>query len=155
MNILLLTQFFTPTIGGGEVVFCNLAKAIADDDNYVWVITNRIKDETYLAHKNIKIIFVPPLLEHRGGFSTKFIDNIVYCFCAMTKAFSIIKKEKIDVIHSNNFAPALAGSIVSFFTSKPHITVIHDICSMYKDFWKIERKQKKCSKIEFFNRTNF
>ena len=147
MNILLLTQFFTPTIGGGEVVFYNIAKAIADDDNDVWVITNRIKEETYLAHKNIKIIFVPPLLEHRGGFSTKFTDNIIYCFWTVVKGLSIIKKERINVIHSNNFAPALAGSILSFLTSKPHVTVIHDICSLYKDFWKIERKQKNVPKL--------
>lgn len=147
MNILLLTQFFTPTIGGGEVVFCNLAKALADDGNHVWVITNRIKGETYLSHKNIKIIFVPPLLEHKSGFSNKLIDNIIYCFCAVVKAFSIIKKEKINVIHSNNYAPALSGTILSFLTSKPHITVIHDIVSTYKDYWKIERKQKKVSKL--------
>jgi len=147
VNVLLLTQFFTPTIGGGEVVFCNIAKAMADDGNHVWVIANKIKDETYLSHKNIKIIFVPPLLEHRGGFSTKFADNIIYCFWAVVKSFSVIRKEKIKIIHSNNFAPALAGSIISFFTSKPHITVIHDVCSLYKDFWKIERKQKNIPKL--------
>jgi len=150
MNILLLTQFFTPTIGGGEVVFCNLAKAIAEKDNDVWVIANRIKKETYLTSKNIKIIFVPPLLEHRGGFSTKFIDNIIYCFWTVVKGHSLIRKERIDVIHSNNFAPALAGSILSFLTSKPHITIIHDIFSMYKDYWKIERKQKNVPKLNSF-----
>ena len=147
MNILVLSQFFTPTKGGGEVIFCNLAKAIADDDNHVWVITNRIKDETYLIHKNIKIIFVPPLLEHSGGYYNKFIDNLIYCFWTVVKGYSTIKKERIKIIHSNNFAPALAGSILSFLTSKPHVTVIHDICSLYKDFWKIERKQKNASKM--------
>jgi len=147
LNILVLSQFFTPTKGGGEVLFCNLAKAIADDDNNVWVITNRIKDETYLTHKNIKIIFVPPLLEHSGGYYNKFIDNLIYCFWTVVKGYSTIKKERIKIIHSNNFAPALAGSILSFLTSKPHVTVIHDICSLYKDFWKIERKQKNASKM--------
>jgi len=149
-NILLLTQFFTPTIGGGELVFHNLAKTLADKGNHVWVIANRIKGESYLKHKNIKIIFVPPLLEHRGGFSNKFSHNILYCFWTVMKTISIIKKEKIQIIHSNNFAPALSGSILSFLTSKPHITVIHDIFSIYKDYWKIERKQKNVPKLNSF-----
>ena len=147
MNILLLSQFFTPTIGGGEVVFCNLAKAMADDGNHVWVIANKIKAETYLSHKNIKIIFVPPLLEHRGGFSTKFADNIIYCFWAVVKSFSVIRKEKIKIIHSNNFAPALAGSFISIFTGKPHITTIHDVLSNYKDYWKKWGELEKVSKM--------
>jgi glycosyltransferase involved in cell wall biosynthesis len=49
----------------------------------------------------------------------------------------LVKKENIDLIHSNNFSPALAGSLISSFTKTPHITTIHDIFSIYdKDFWK-------------------
>jgi len=43
VNILLLSQFFSTTRGGGEYVFSTIAKKLAEKDNKVWVITNKIK----------------------------------------------------------------------------------------------------------------
>ena len=39
-----------------------MAKFLADSGNNVLVITNKMHDEVYEPHKNIKVIFVPPLL---------------------------------------------------------------------------------------------
>ena len=147
MNVLLLTQFFSNTKGGGEYVFSLMAQLLSNRGNNVWVITNRIKDEEYTSHKNIKIIFVPPLLEHKGGQPPSFIDNIIYSFCALRAALSLIRKEKIDIIHSNNFAPALTGSMLSILTSKPHITVIHDVFSLYENYWKLWGRQTNVSRL--------
>jgi len=147
MNVLLLTQFLSTNRGGGEYVFSLMARLLADSGNKVWVITNRIKGETYPSHKNIKIIFVPPELEHKGIHPSSFKDNLTYSFCAFIKALSIIKNQKIDVIHSNNFAPALAGSLLSFLTSKTHIIVIYDVFSLYEDFWKLWGKQENVSRL--------
>jgi len=151
MNVLLLSQFFSTTRGGGEYVFSILAKLLAEEGDHVWVITNKIKGENYLPHKNIKIIFVPPTLEYKGGLPPSFSENITYTWNTVFKGFSIIKKEKINIIHSNNFSPALAGSILSAFTSKPHITTIHDLFSINdKDFWNKWAKQNNVSKINAF-----
>ena len=61
---------------------------------------------------------------------------------------SLVKKEKIDIIHSNNFSPALAGSLISYFSGASHITTIHDIFSLYgKDFWKKWTNQSGVSHI--------
>jgi glycosyltransferase involved in cell wall biosynthesis len=147
MKILLLTQFFSNTKGGGEYVFSLMSRLLADSGNDVWVITNRIKDEVYASHKNVRIIFVPPLLEYKGGHPPGFKDNITYSLCAFTKAISIIKNEKIDIIESNNFAPALAGTMISILTSIPHITVIHDVFSLHKDFWKNWGRQENVSRL--------
>ncbi|MDE1844246.1 MAG: glycosyltransferase family 4 protein [Thaumarchaeota archaeon] len=148
MKILLLTQFFSTTKGGGEYVFSLMAKMLADRGNKVWVITNQIKGETYSSHKNIKIMFVPPLLEYKGGLPPGFRDNLGYSLSTLRKGISIIKKEKIDIIHSNNFAPALAGSMLSTITSKPHITTVHDVFSLCgKNYWKLWGKQSNISRL--------
>lgn len=148
IKVLLLTQFFSTTKGGGEYVFSLMAKTLADRDNKVWVITNQIKDETYPSHKNIKIIFVPPLLEYKGGLPPGFRDNLRYSLNTLRKGISIIKKEKIDIIHSNNFAPALAGSMLSTVTGKPHITTVHDVFSLCgKNYWKSWGKQSNVSRL--------
>ena len=148
VNVLLLTQFFSTTKGGGEYVFSLMAKTLADKGNKVVVITNQIKNETYPSHHNIKIIFVPPLLEYKGGLPPGFGDNLRYSWNTVKKGISIIKKEKIDIIHSNNFAPALAGSILSTVTGKPHITTIHDVFSLCgKNYWKLWGKQSNVSRL--------
>lgn len=137
LNVLLLTQFFSTTKGGGEYVFKSIANVLSQNGHRVWVVTQDIKDELYQESENLRIIKVKPSLEYRGGLPPSFLENIAYCFNAIREAKKIVKKEKIDIIHSNNFSPALAGSIISYLTKTPHITTIHDIFSIYdSDFWK-------------------
>ena len=151
MNILILSQFFSTTRGGGEYVFSIIAKKLAENNHKVWVITNEIKGEDYPKDNNIKIILIPPTLEYRGGLPPSFSDNLRYLFNSIKVGKKILKKEKIDLIHSNNFTPALAGSILSSLTSKPHITSIWDIFTLCgKDYWKKWVEQKGVSKIHGF-----
>lgn len=148
MNILLLSQFFSTTRGGGEYVFSIIAKKLAENGHKVWIITNRITDEHYRNIDNVNIIFIPPILEYKGGLPPSFFDNIRYSINAVITGVKIIKNEKIDIIHSNNFAPALAGSILSYFTSKPHITTVHDVFSLCgKNYWKMWGAQSNVSKL--------
>ena len=148
MNVLILSQFFSTTKGGGEYLFNIITKKLDEHNHKVWVITNRILDEKYENSENVKIIFVPPILEYKGGLPPSFLDNIRFVINAIIKGLKIIKNEKIELIHSNNFSPALAGSILSFFTSKPHITSIWDIFTLCgKDYWSKWVKQKGVSKI--------
>jgi len=148
LKILLLSQFFSTTKGGGEYVFSLIAKKLAENDHKVWVITNKISGEEYQVHKNIDIVFVKPTLQYKGGLPPGFLDNIRYSTNAVTAGLKIIKKEKIDIIHSNNFSPALAGSILSFMTSKPHVTTIHDVFSLCgRNYWKQWGSQSEVSKI--------
>jgi len=148
MNILLLSQFFSTTRGGGEYVFYIIAKKLAENNHKVWVVTNKIKGEQYKEEKNIHLVFVPPTLEYKGGLPPSFSDNLRYSINALIKGLKIIKKEKIDIIQSNNFAPAFSGSILSTLTSKSHITTIHDVFSLGgKDFWKKWAKQNNVSQI--------
>lgn len=148
LNILLLSQFFSTTKGGGEHVFSVIAKKLAKENHKVWLITNNVKDEKYPDHSNIKIITVPPTLQYKGGLPPKFSDNISYAINATIKGLQIIKKEKVHIIHSNNFAPALVGSTLSCITHTPHITTIHDVFSLCgKNYWKMWGRQSGVSKL--------
>ena len=148
MNILLLSQFFSTTKGGGEYVFNLIAKSLSEQGHLVWVITNKVKNEVYPVQKNINFTFVPPLLEYKGGLPLGFYENITYVINSINKGLKIIKNEKIDIIHSNNFSPALAGSILSALCGKPHITTVHDVFSLCgKNYWKLWGKQTNSSRI--------
>lgn len=136
------------TRGGGEYVFSLIAKNLAKNKHHVSLITNRIIGEEYPTYENIKTVFVEPTLEFKGGLPPSFSDNIRYVFNTINKGMHLVKEEKIDIIHSNNFSPALAGSILSLLTSKPHITTIHDVFSLCgKNYWKMWGAQSDVSKI--------
>ncbi len=146
LNILLLSQFFSTTKGGGEYVFKTIAQNLANNGNKVWIITNDVKGEEYEESKNIIIVRVKPMLEYKGSLPPSFMDNLRYVYNSYKSAKKIIKNEKIDLIHSNNFSPALTGSLISYFMKIPHITTIHDIFSTYgNDFWKKWIKQNNVS----------
>ena len=146
MNILLLSQFFSTTRGGGEYVFSILAKMLVKNGHNVWIITNKIKDESY--DKNLNIIFIKPIITYQGGLPPTFSDNIRYVVNAVIAGSKIIKKNNIDIIHSNNFSPALAGSFLSRLFSIPHVMTVHDIFSLCgKNYWKKWGDQANVSKI--------
>ena len=151
MKILLVSQFFSSTRGGGEHLFYILAKKLADKNHQVWVLTNKIEGESYSKHKNIKIMFVPPVLVYQGGLPSSFKDNLKFLINATREGIKLVKENNIDIIHSNNFTPALAGGFVAFFTSKSHITSVWDIFTLCGcDYWKKWAQQSKVSKINQF-----
>lgn len=151
MNILLLSQFFSTTKGGGEYVFSLMAKSLSEKGHAVWIITNKITNEVYPTQKNINFIFVPPLLKYKGGLPSGFYENITYVINTINKGLHIIKNEKIDIIHSNNFSPSLAGSILSTLSKTPHVTTIHDVFSLCgKNYWKLWGKQSNVSRINTY-----
>lgn len=148
LNVLLLSQFLSTTKGGGEYVFSLVAKNLAEKGHRVFVITNKVENEQYPEHKNITIHKVLSVIKYAGGMPPTFSDNIRYAWNAFFLGKKIIKKQAIDVIHSNNFAPALAGSLLSWFASIPHVTTVHDVFSLCgKDYWEKWGKQSGVSSV--------
>jgi len=64
VNILILSQFFSSTKGGGEYIFSLMARKLAEEGHKVWIITNKIKGEQYPNHQNMHFIMIPPTLEY-------------------------------------------------------------------------------------------
>ena len=151
MNILLVTQFLSTTKGGGEYVFSLIANGLASRGHKVWIITHRIENEEYSNfHKNVTIEFVSSI-KYEGGLPPSFSDNIKFVLQAMMKGSRLIKKEKIQLIHSNNFSPALSSSILSYLTGVPHVTAMWDIFSLCGDnYWTKWGNQKGVSKLHVF-----
>jgi glycosyltransferase involved in cell wall biosynthesis len=150
MKVLFLTQFFSTTRGGGENLFSIIAEDLTNNKHDVWVITNRIIGENYKDDK-IKKIFVKPNLEHKGGLPPKFGENIKFVYNAIIEGRKLIKKYNVDIIHSNNFAPAFAGFILSLLTKTPHVTAIWDIFTLCgKSYWSEWAQQTGVSKIHEF-----
>ena len=149
MNVLLLTQYFAGSLEGSASVFTIIANLLANNGHKVWVITNNVEGVDYPQHENIKIVFVSKPFQVQGTVQTTFKDTIGYIFSSIKAGRKIVKEEKIDIIHSNAIS-ALAGSLLSVITSKPHITTVHDLYSTDRKFWKEWAKQKGNSRWKAF-----
>lgn len=94
----------------------------------------------YEKQKKVKIIRFPywftksgQKLGVKGGIVASIyqspvavIQLIPFCICEFIIAWKIIKKEKIDIIHSHWIVPqGLIGAIIRLITGIPHITSIH------------------------------
>jgi len=149
MNILILIRFFTPSVGGSELLFCTIAEKLAENGHKVWVISNKLKGLEYPQHENITTVFVST---HDKQIIKKWsqFNKIKYFFYTLNAAFKIVRNEKIDIIHTNPFEPIVVGSILSFFSSKPHIMTIHDLTPINKkvlEEWINKTKNKKFKAI--------
>jgi len=129
MNVLLLTRYFSKEVGGGYYLFSIIAELLAKNGHKVWVITNEVKGIENPKHDNIKIIFLSSQSNNEIQYWSQK-NKIRYFLLAIRKGLDIVKKEKIDVIHSNAIYPIFAGSIISALTSTPHIKTIHDLHSL-------------------------
>jgi len=147
MNVLLLARFFSPSAGGSELLFCLIAEILAQNGHKVWIISNKIEGFDYPRHENIKTVFVSTkTFESVKNWKQK--DKLHYNIATIKAGLKIIKKEKIDIIHSNPPDPVLAGSILSLLTSKKHIITIHALTTLKKDFLKYWIKQKGNSNLK-------
>jgi len=151
MKILLITQFLSTTKGGGEYLFSLMANQLAKNGHKIWIITHKIENEDYTNfHKNVRIHFMSPI-KYEGGLPPSIKENISFILSAFWTGLKLVKKEKIDLIHSNNFSPAFSASLISSFTQCPHITAMWDIFSLCgKNFWSKWAKQKNVSKFHAF-----
>ena len=148
INILYLTQFFSVTRGGGEVVFYNLAEEMARRGHYVHVISHQIKN---LKENNLNGMInmhrIKPILENKGGEVPSITQNMMYIINAILKGSQIIRQQKIDIIHANQLSPVIAGSILAKFHKIPIIITIHDVVTTSSSYsWKNWAAQKNVSR---------
>lgn len=155
MKILLLTRFLSAGMGGSEYVGTIIAELLAKNGHQVWVITNKMEGIKTLEHENIHPIFVSLKKQSLEGMSLKKTETLRYNLSAIRAGLSIIKKEKIDIIHSNqNFGTfaALAGAILSILTRTPHIKIFHHFVSVKEFEPRFQKKQGPKWKATLFHK---
>jgi len=147
MNILLIDRFFLPNIGGAEFVFTLIGEALARSGHKVWVITNKYENYESPKKENIHIKYIssPQIITENKHWELK--DKIRFTLNAVKAGISIIRKENIQIIHSNPTYPAIVGSILSFLTSTPHCIIIHGVRPLKSGALQEILKKNEKSKI--------
>ena len=165
MRILYLTQFLSPSIGGGELVFFNLAKGMLKLGHQVNIICHKkkqvITNEAVLPSADVinleamgaNVYYVKPELEDRGGISTS--GNIArslsmqtgYIINALRVGSNLVRSGKIDIIHANVYTPIIAATILGKIFRKPVVITVHNLqLGSWKD-WSSQKNIPRFTSI--------
>jgi glycosyltransferase involved in cell wall biosynthesis len=153
MKILYITQWLSSIGGGGEVVFRDMANGMCNRGHIVHVICHQISgsDSNYdtdydnSSRDNLHIHRISPTVE---GFPPSIKQNVGFIVNAILKGSQLIRKHKIELIHVNNFAPVVAGSVLSRLFDIPIVSTIHVVFgSSSPGYWKRWSSQKNISPL--------
>jgi glycosyltransferase involved in cell wall biosynthesis len=155
MNILYISQWLSSAGGGGEVVFRDIAQGISKNGHQVHVIRHRLagsKENNESGSDNnsvdndaagLHIHKIRPVVE---GFPPSLRQNLMFVANAILNGSKIIRRHRIELIHVNNFAPVIAGSILSKLFGLPLVSTIHVVFGATSpDFWKKWSSQSNVS----------
>jgi len=151
MNVLYMTQFFSPSsVGGGEVVFSNFVKGMAEEGHVIEVICHRMRDQknNNVNTDKVTVHRIKPEVEYKGELPTSISVNLAYIINAVLKGTQIIRSKNIDIIHSNYYTPIIAGVILAKIHRLPVVSTIHDVFTTSSpDYWKKWAAQNNLSRL--------
>jgi len=134
MKIIYITQWFSAVGGGGEVQFVNLITSMAKRGHSVHVICQHMLNTN--DNYNIDNLYVHRIRPILNGNTIYLKQNMKFMINAIRMGSQIIKSEKIDIIHVNNYSPIIVGSFLSRIYKIPLIKTIHAVYCSTPDFWK-------------------
>lgn len=115
MKILFVLDYYYPQIGGGEKVFQRLAEFLAQKNNKVVVITQRIPHTSLREfHNKVKIIRV-----------NSFFGRLGFALASISKVLNEAKNA--DLIHCSLYSAAFPTWLAGRILKKPTIITIHEI----------------------------
>jgi glycosyltransferase involved in cell wall biosynthesis len=142
MKVLVLTQFFDPTRGGGEIMFYQLVSQLGKWGHRIFVVRHKIlisdssKNNLDDLSSNVVLYDVEPAVEHRGGLPAGLFQNVLYVLNSIKTGLKIIKSNRVDLIHCNTYSPVFAGLFLSKLTGVPLLVTVHDVASLHGyNFW--------------------
>jgi glycosyltransferase involved in cell wall biosynthesis len=124
MNILFVSEYLLPPLGGGQVCFWNIAKELAKRHR-VYAITNRGNNaEKHEIIDDVEIIRLPPsqALNNPNPLKLLIFSMVLYFYL-----FRFLKKNKIDIVHNNGGIITLP---TTYAASHYHIPVVTSVFSV-------------------------
>jgi glycosyltransferase involved in cell wall biosynthesis len=153
MNILYISQFFSTTTGGGEHVFYDWAVGMVKRGHNVCAIGNHFtgikeNNSNEIIADGITIHIVKPIVKHKAELPPSISQNMRYIINAIVRGSKTITAKKIHIIHANNFASAIVGSVLAKIHNLPIIITNHGIFTINSpDNWNRWTAQNNTSRI--------
>ena len=115
MNILFVTDFYKPHIGGVEKLFSSLAEKLVEKGNSVTFITWRY-DKKLAARETM------------NGVTVIRVSSPTRLLFSLTGLFRIIGySRKADLIHTSTYSSAIGAWLGSKTTGKKIVLTVHEV----------------------------
>ena len=118
MKVVFVIENYHPHIGGVEIVFKQLAEALAEDKkNDIVVITHKLpKSKEYEIINNVKIYRVPV---------PSILSRYFFTFLALPKILKLAKDA--DILHTTTYNGAPPTRWAAMILKKPSVITIHEV----------------------------
>jgi glycosyltransferase involved in cell wall biosynthesis len=147
MKILYLSQFLATTGGGGDVVFSDLAKSMINRGHEVHIICHRMNNPGANDIPGAKVHKINPMINDKAGYFLSMSEHAMYVANALIKGSSIVRKNKIDVIHANTITPVIPATILGKIYRIPVIATVHVVYTgNLPNYWRQWSSQEKISR---------
>ena len=141
MKIAIFTDDFLPKIDGVATANFELAKGLADRGHSIIIICPKYNENNDFFYKNIKVVRI-------RGIPAFFYPDYIITSIFHKKIYSIIKKEKVDIIHVQTpLTLGLEGSIIAKLLHKPLVKTFHGMLA-HPEYLKYVKMNNKFG--EFF-----
>ena len=144
-----LTQFLTPSVGGGEAIFYNIAKYMIKCGHGAHVIcyekktvTNAMEPSSHISdlyRRGAKIYSIKPAIDESGTILLSYFQQLGYIINAIREGTRILRKENISLIHANTLAPVVPAYVLGKFFNIPVLTTVHHVSLGHWKFWSSQR----------------
>ncbi|MBM3255545.1 MAG: glycosyltransferase family 4 protein [Candidatus Omnitrophica bacterium] len=115
MNILYLTNHLN--IGGISSYVLSLARGMKERGHSVYVASSGGELVERFRAEGVSYLPIP--------INTKSEANIIKILSSLRRSLSYIKEKDIDILHSNTRVTSVLGSLLEYFSRKPHISTCH------------------------------
>jgi glycosyltransferase involved in cell wall biosynthesis len=126
MRILMPVLHYYPVIGGLETWTKNIAERLAQRDQ-VFIITGKVINTKEKEVSNNVNIFRASLYYLSNLSHSSFLYIVSAMPFIFLKSLSLIRKEKIDVLHCQGFASSFLGYTLSKLTNIPYVVTVQRI----------------------------
>ena len=116
-----------PTLQGTQVSIRQMSEALTRLGHKVHVVCYHIGDPQPV--KGFAVERIPNLINYSKFRAGPSIQKPMLDFLLAVKLYQVVRREKVDIIHSHNYEAPLAGYLVRFFTGIPVVYHGHNLMS--------------------------
>lgn len=120
-KIFFYTDYYYPYIGGGEILWQNLAEGLVKKGVKVVFYTNRFRKDL-ACEEVLNGVKIYRNISLGGGI----LGRIIWIFASFWQGLKLVKKENPDIIHTTTYASALPAWLIAKILRKKVVLHAHE-----------------------------
>lgn len=119
LRVLMISTIFYPKVDGSVIAVSNMLRCLRECGHIVYLITRKLhKTMPKEKWQDISVVRV-------GPSGPSLVSRLILSLNQARVGFTIMKNERIDIIHAHGIAPLLAGLMLSKLFHRPVAVSFH------------------------------